>query len=272
MNTDKLILITGAASGIGLHLAKTLYDQGKKLALIDLKETRMRQEFPESDRIMYWPGDVSRVDFWEKVLGKLRQERLLVSHLVNSAGVIRPGFIRDFDLKDIDFHFDVNTKGSILGIKFLADQMKAQGFGHVISISSLAGLAPVSGLSLYSASKFAIRGFSLAAAAEYRPFGVDISVVCPDLVHTPMLDLQLDYPEEAKLTYSGPKKVLTPADVTRVILQLMQQPKAMVCIPESRGLLAKVAGIWPGLAEIFRKSLETKGEKAIKSRRKPGEG
>jgi 3-oxoacyl-[acyl-carrier protein] reductase len=59
-------------------------------------------------------------------------------------------------LADIDYHLDVHTKGSIFGIKTLSDLMKEQGFGHVITISSLAGLAPISGLSLYCASKFAI--------------------------------------------------------------------------------------------------------------------
>lgn len=271
MKKNQLILITGAASGIGLHLAKTLNDRGEMLGLIDLDEKGLKRELPESDHIFHLAGDVSSVDFWEKVILILGEKNLQVSYLFNCAGVIRPGFIRDFDLKDIDFHLDINTKGSILGIKFLADQMKKQGFGHVISISSLAGLAPVTGLSLYSASKFAIRGFSMAASAEYRPFGVHISVVCPDLVKTPMLDLQLDYPEEAKLTFSGPEKVLTPADVSRVLLQLMEKPKDLVCIPESRGLLAKVAGIWPGLGEIFRKRLEAKGEKAMKSRKESGD-
>lgn len=264
MTQSPFILITGAASGIGLHLAQTLQAEGRYLLLIDLDEKGLDTHFPNAAGIEKMNGDVADISFWEKVVQKVRSDKKGVSHLFNCAGVIRPGFVRDFDLKDIDYHLDVNTKGSILGLKAIADLMVMQGFGHVITISSLAGLAPVSGLSLYSASKFAIRGFCLAAAAEYKPFGVHISVVCPDLVRTPMLDLQLDYPEEAKLTFSGPSKVLTPADVTEVLLRLMKKPRDLVCIPESRGLLAKVAGIWPGLGEIFRKSLEAKGKRAIK--------
>ncbi|MFC3879449.1 SDR family NAD(P)-dependent oxidoreductase [Algoriphagus namhaensis] len=262
-----LIIITGAGSGIGLHLAQTLKGLKYSLLLIDLNSNSLENHFEEDDTLQFLSGDISQPAIWDQILHVVRAQKATVSHLFNCAGVIRPGFVRDFDINDIDYHLNVNTKGSILGIKYVADQMKNQGFGHVITISSLAGLAPVSGLSLYSASKFAIRGFAMAAAAEYRPYGVNISVVCPDLVKTPMLDLQLDYPEEAKLTFSGPEKVLTPADVTRVLLQLMEKPKDLVCIPESRGLLAKVAGIWPGLGEIFRKSLEAKGEKVIKKLR-----
>jgi 3-oxoacyl-[acyl-carrier protein] reductase len=263
----KLVLITGAASGIGLHLAKFLSEKGYALVVIDLNLEQLRKEYHEDDRLLIFSGDVSLPSTWEKILQLIDSKKATVSHLFNCAGVIRPGFVRDFDLADIDYHLNVNTKGCILGIKTLADLMKKQGFGHVITIASLAGLAPVAGLSLYSASKFAIRGFCLAAAAEYKQFGVKISVVCPDLVATPMLDLQLNYPDEAKLTFSGPSKVLQPADITKALIRLMDKPKEMICIPESRGLLAKIAGIWPWAGEIFRDKLEKKGAETIKKLR-----
>jgi 3-oxoacyl-[acyl-carrier protein] reductase len=263
----KLVLITGAGSGIGLHLAKTLQEKGHSLLLIDLNLSILQKHFTEDEETKLFQADVSKAEVWKQIAHYISLQKAQISHLFNCAGVVRPGFVRDFDLADIDYHLDINTKGSILGIKTLADLMKNQGFGHVITISSLAGLAPVSGLSLYSASKFAIRGFSLAAAAEYRQFGVKISVVCPDLVATPMLDLQLNYPDEAKLSFSGPSKVLKPADITAALIRLMEKPKDMICIPESRGLLSKIAGIWPAVGEIFRDKLEKKGSKAIKKLR-----
>ena len=258
-----LILIAGAGSGIGLHLAKTLFQKGHELLLLDLNKNSLERNFKESQTLQILEGDVSKPDTWFAAVEIAKELGRPISHLFNCAGVIRPGFVSDFELSDIDFHLDINTKGSILGTKIIGAEMKNQEFGHIINISSLAGLAPVSGMSLYSASKFAIRGFSLAAAAEFRNYGVDISVVCPDLVATPMLDLQLDYPEETKLTFSGPKKVLQPEDVIRVLLKLIEKPKSLVCIPESRGLLAKIAGTWPWIGEIFRGGLEKKGEKAI---------
>lgn len=267
MKANQFIIITGAASGIGLDLAKTLFQNKEKLILIDLDEASLNSLFKSHANLRLISGDISNVQVWENLVTMIQAEELIISHLFNCAGMIRPGFVCDFELSDIDSHLNVNTKGSILGLKFIADQMKNQGFGHVITISSLAGLAPVSGLSLYSASKFAIRGFCLAAAAEYKPFGIHISVVCPDLVATPMLDLQLKYPEEAKLTFSGPKKILQPRDITVALLQLMKKPRRLVCIPESRGLLAKIAGIFPWVGEIFRDSLEKKGAEMIQKMR-----
>lgn len=261
-----LVVITGAASGIGRQLFLNFKAQNIPMILVDLDSEKLASQAKDSGDVHVIIGSVVAVDTWERVIAKAKEIHLPISHLINCAGVIRPGFVTDFSLADVDYHLDINAKGSILGTTLIGREMKFQEFGHIITISSLAGLAPVSGLSLYTASKFAIRGFSLAVAAELRDFGVFVSVVCPDLVDTPMLDLQLGYPEEAKLTFSGPTKVLQPEDIVNVVVKLMQKPKLQVAVPESRGLLAKIAGAWPAFAEIFRSSLEKKGENAIKKR------
>ena len=266
--TPSLIVITGAASGIGLHLARYFQNQGFPLILIDLNEEQLKSHFFTESHIHLLPGDVSKEETWNRVISKAKEIHLPISHLINCAGVIRPGFLTDYALSDIDYHIDINTKGTILGTTLIGREMKFQEFGHIINVASLAGLAPVSGLSLYVASKFAVRGFSLAVASELREFGIDVSVICPDLVNTPMLDLQLNYPEEAKLTFSGPSKILQPEDLVREILKLMANPKIQVTVPASRGLLAKIAGAWPAFAEIFRNSLEKKGRKNLQKLRK----
>lgn len=259
-----LIVLTGAASGIGNQLFATFLARNVPMILVDLDAEKLEQLAQGNKSVACVGGNVAEEFTWLRVIDSAKKMGLPISHLINCAGVIRPGFLLDYAVSDIDFHLDCNAKGSMLGTTLVGRVMKAQGSGHIINVSSLAGLAPVSGLSLYTASKFAIRGYSMAVAAELAPFGVQVSVLCPDLVNTPMLDLQLDYPEEAKLTFSGPSRVLEPAEVVQAILQLMQRPRVLVCLPESRGLLAKIAGIWPGLGELFRKSLEKKGEKMMK--------
>jgi 3-oxoacyl-[acyl-carrier protein] reductase len=262
-----LLVITGAASGIGLQLAQHFASSQIPLILLDNQEEKLQAHFSNSKNVHLIAGDVSKEPTWLQVLQTARKIQLPISHLINCAGVIRPGFLSDYAISDIDFHLDVNTKGTILGTTLIGREMKFQEFGHIINFSSLAGLAPVSGLSLYVASKFAVRGFSLAVAAELRDFGVSVSVICPDLVNTPMLDLQLNYPEEAKLTFSGPTKVLQPEDLVLVVLKLIEKPKLQVTVPSTRGLLAKIAGAWPTLGELFRSSLEKKGEKMLQKLR-----
>ncbi|MDA0313686.1 MAG: SDR family NAD(P)-dependent oxidoreductase [Bacteroidetes bacterium] len=260
-----LIVLTGAASGIGKQLLYTFLERKVPLILVDLDACNLENLVQGQESVFWVDGDVALQRTWERVLDTAENSGFPISHLINCAGVIRPGFVDCYALEDIDFHLNCNAKGSILGTTVVGRAMKKQGFGHILNISSLAGLAPVSGLSLYVASKFAVRGFSLSVAAELKRYGVSVSVICPDLVNTPMLDLQLGYPEEAKLTFSGPKRVLEPKEVVQIILQIMERPRMLVCIPESRGLLAKIVGAWPWIGELFRKSLEKKGEKAIQS-------
>lgn len=258
-----LLIITGAASGIGLELASYFAKLSTNLILIDTDEKTLKESFQENEQISLIAADITQEDTWNKAIDLAKGRFTPISHLINCAGVIQPGFLLNYKISDIAYHLDINTKGSILGTTLIAREMKNQEFGHIINISSLAGIAPVAGLSLYTASKFAMFGFSLAVAAELEEYGVEVSVVCPDLVRTPMLETQLNYPKESVLSFSGPEKVLTPVDVRQAIVQLIKKPKRMICIPERRGLLAKIAGTWPGLGEFFRAGLERKGEKAL---------
>ena len=114
--------------------------------------------------------------------------------VMNIAGVIRPGEIRSIQAEDVDYHFDINVKGLIFGTRAAAQRMIPRGRGHIINVASLASMAPIPGLGLYSASKYAVRGFSLSAAEELRHHGIAVTTVCPDAVDTPMVDKQLDYP------------------------------------------------------------------------------
>lgn len=128
-----LILIAGAGSGIGLHLAKTLLKKGYELLLLDLNRISLEQNFQESQSLRILGGDVSKPETWFEAVEIAKELGRPISHLFNCAGVIRPGFVKDFDLSDIDFHLDINTKGSILGTKIIGAEMKNQEFGHIIN-------------------------------------------------------------------------------------------------------------------------------------------
>ena len=117
------------------------------------------------------------------------------------------------------------------------------------------------GLSLYSASKFAVRGFTLAAATELAPHGVAVTLVMPDAVATPMLDLQVAY-EEAAMTFSGGAP-LTVEDIERAVLDCALVDRPMeVTVPLGRGLLARVANTAPGLTRRLAPIFVARGKKA----------
>lgn len=252
-------IITGANSGIGFAFAHALYAQQYRLCLVDIQLDNIQAALPASDQRMFYTLDVRDASAWKNLTDSVVQKFGTIDYLVNFAGIVQPGFIYDVPVSDIDRHIDINTKGTLYGTHAVGAHMKKQGHGHIINIASLAGIAPVPGIALYSASKFAVRGFSLAAAHEFAPFGVTISVVCPDLVKTPMYDLELQYREETALVFSGSKEVLTPERVVAEILAVMRTKKREVTIPASRGLLARLAGAWPWLADVVRGRLVKKG-------------
>ena len=263
---NPVAIITGAASGIANNLATKLIEMGWSLVLADINIKGLRKNFNDSvsDKIITAELDVTEPENWKRVVATALENFTGIDYLFNIAGVTFPKNIIDSEPDLIDRHMDINAKGSMYGTMLVAKEMAKQQSGHIINLASLAGLAPVAGLSFYTASKFAIRGFSLAAAAELKEKGIAVSVIYPDLVKTPMYDYQLGLPPETTaMVFSGSKKVLTPEDVTKAILKVVKTKALELAIPKSRGILSKVGGTFPVILMFLSKSLSAKGKKNI---------
>jgi 3-oxoacyl-[acyl-carrier protein] reductase len=231
----------------------------------DIDLTRLRQSAAEC----YWPAeriitaqqDVASPRAWSELAAFVVQKFGAWDVLINIAGVLRVEAVHELKPESIALTLDVNTKGVLLGTQAAAAVMARQGRGHIINMASMAALAPVPGISVYSASKFAVRGFSLAAAQELEPRGVRVSVVYPDAVDTPMVDYQLDH-AGAALTFSG-NRILTSDEVAKAMVGLLTKPRAELVIPWSRGFLARVSGMMPRwlhrrvIQRLTRKGLAT---------------
>src|SRR5690606_5033294 len=125
--------------------------------------------------------------------------------------------------------------------------------------------APVPGLSLYGASKYAVRAFSLAAAVELRPRGVAVTVVCPDAVATPMLDKQEHY-EEAAITFSAPR-VLSPEEVADALTGVVIDRRPLeLALPRSRKWMARTVDLFPSLGPRLAPVFQRLGRRAQKRR------
>ena len=171
--------------------------------------------------------------------------------MFNNAGIAIVGPVADFSLDQWDRLVDVNIRGVIYGTHAAYRRMVAQGSGHIVNIASMAAYAPIPGIALYSASKFAVRAFSLAAAMELKDRGVAVTVVCPDAVATPMLDKQKDY-EEAALTFTAPR-ILQPEEVAAELVgPVLERRPFEVALPRSRKWLARVMDTFPDLAPMVQ--------------------
>lgn len=284
------LLITGCASGLGRHLTGAFLRRGDHVLATDLDFDALQGAAAEdgwltghrddsdgardgTGRCLLRPLDVTAAEDWDAALDALQEDlgpRLDVS--LHNAGVLTPAWVHEATPADIDRHLSVNVRGVMLGTRAAARQMLGQEplegttrragpghRGHIVNIASLAGVAAIPGLSHYSASKFAVRGFSLAAAEELAPQGIAVTALCPDAIHTPMLDLQVDY-EEAALTFSG-SSILSVADVERVLMRRVLPKRPVEClVPASRGWTAKIANLFPRLARPIARRLWKVGE------------
>lgn len=267
-STDEVFVLTGCASGIGRRLAAELVARGKKVLITDLnlktleKFARELKKNPgyHPERLLHMKLDVTKPADYERAIRKAVKTWGGVDVMMNVAGYLLPGYVHEIAPAEVHRHLDINAKGVIFGTQAAARAMLPAGRGHIVNIASLAGVAPIPGLALYSASKFAVRSFSLAAYMELAPRGVKVTVVCPDAVQTPMLDLQTKY-EEAALTFSGGKFLQTD-DIVRVIFDtvLPKKPRE-IHIPRYRGWLARLGNDFPALADWLGSSLRRKGRK-----------
>jgi 3-oxoacyl-[acyl-carrier protein] reductase len=246
----RVMIVTGAASGIGRHLADVLLGRGHRLVATDLDRERLERHAATSawppSQVLVRGHDVRDPGAWEQIVELAFSTWGRLDVLFNIAGAMRAGFACDAPPEEVDLHLDVNAKGVIHGTRAAARRMKAQGHGHVVNIASMAAHCPVPGLSLYAASKFAVRGYSLSVAHELRPSGVKVTVVCPDTVRTPMVESQLGK-TAAALVFSGPRLLTTEEVVSVLAGRVLSEQPMEVLLPRSRGLLARAAGLWPGL-------------------------
>jgi 3-oxoacyl-[acyl-carrier protein] reductase len=252
----KTHLITGAASGIGFELARTLLSRGDAVMACDINTAPMeslRAHAAAPELIALRRLDVRDPAQWEQVMREAAQLWPRLDTVMNVAGVLRPAAALDIAPADIDLHFDVNTKGVILGtqaaIRLMRNQRDENGRGHIINMASMSALTGVPGIALYSASKFAVRGYSLSIVHELRRQGIFLTVICPAAVATPLVE---PYKHQAAAAMLFIAPLLTVEKLVRTIVgRAMARRPIELTLPGRLGLLAKVAGSFPSVAALL---------------------
>lgn len=264
--------LTGCASGIGRHLADRLIDQGASICAADidagaLEEYAQRKDWPR-DRVMLATLDVRDPDAWERRFSEAVELLGRIQVCMNIAGILKSSWMHETSLNDTNGQIDINTKGVIFGTQVASRHMISMGGGHIVNIASMAGIAPIPGLAVYTASKFAVRGFSLAAAAELRRYNVAVTTVCPDSVNTPLLDLPAEN-EAAAIIFSG-DRLLTVEEVGDAILnQVLVKRPVEIALPWNRTWLAKLGSLFPQFTFPLVPRLQKKGHRAHQLRTHP---
>jgi short-subunit dehydrogenase len=173
--TGKTVLLTGASTGLGPHIARRLRREGAKLVLSARNEAALTSLAGELGDSRVVAADLSRPGEAERLAAEAGD----VDVLVSNAGVPASGRLDTFSVQEIDNALDVNIRAGVVLARLLAPAMVARGSGHLVFMSSVAGKLPTPGLTIYNATKFAVRGFGLSLREELWGSGVGVSVICP---------------------------------------------------------------------------------------------
>jgi len=188
---DKVVVITGAASGIGRALAVDVARRGARVAISDVDEAGLAEtvELVKTAGAREVRGD--RLDVADRAAFAAYAEAIVehfggVDVVVNNAGVALAGDVADLEYADMDWIIGIDFWGVVHGTKEFLPHLIASGDGHLVNMSSLFGLVSMPGQSLYNAAKYAVRGFSEALREELLMAGhpVGVTVVHPGGIRT----------------------------------------------------------------------------------------
>lgn len=188
-NKDKVVIVTGAAKGIGAAIASCFAKNQAQVALVDIDEGALKdccETLSEQGcTVKAYAGDILDSDFLADLVSKVVGDWGHIDVLVNNAGIIRDNFVGRITEEDWDAVLDVNLKGSFLCVKAVLPQMKEQQYGKVVNIASRAWLGNV-GQANYSASKGGLVSLTRTLALELARFQINVNAVAPGLIDTPM--------------------------------------------------------------------------------------
>ena len=192
----KTAVVTGGARGIGRGIVLELAKAGADVLITDLLEDAMQATAAEvarlDRRVALRKVDVTDAQQVQALVDQAVRDFGQLDILVNCAGVISIKPVAELSERDWDFVMDVNAKGTFLGCQAALKHMLPRGSGRIINVASIAGKEGFPNLAHYSASKFAVVGFTNALAKEVARNGITVNAICPGIVKTYMWDRLAD--------------------------------------------------------------------------------
>jgi NAD(P)-dependent dehydrogenase (short-subunit alcohol dehydrogenase family) len=183
-------VITGAGSGIGRALAQRLAAAGSALAIADIDEAGLQQTAQSLGKnaalVTTHVVDVANEESVKTFADDVGTRHGRATLLINNAGVALHGDFEEISLDDLRWLMDINFWGAVYGVKYFLPLLKREPRAHIVNLSSVFGLIAPAGQVAYSASKFAVRGFTEALRHELAPTNVCVSCVHPGGIRTPI--------------------------------------------------------------------------------------
>jgi short-subunit dehydrogenase len=261
---NRVAVITGGASGLGLATAKKLASKGCQLALVDVNREGLEQAaklFREAGtKTSTYVIDVSDVDQMQRLPCEVVAEHGGVHILVNNAGVSISGTFEDHSIEDLQWIVGINFWGVVHGCKFFLPELRKADEAHIVNVSSMFGFVGVPTQSSYCATKFAVKGLSEALWGELQDTNIGVTSIHPGGIRTGIASTMRSYDEDVRAaTVAGLEQSRPPEDVAEILVRAIEKNK-----------LRAIAGWEAYAADWLKRILPVRTHKLIASRMQAG--
>lgn len=256
---DKVVIVTGASSGIGLATARLFVQEGARVALVARTVAKLEAAAAElGERALALPCDVGDLSRLPWLVDQVVTRCGGLDAVVNNAGLHHRGDMMRHSPQALADMFTVNTVAPVVLTRLAAERMRPG--GCVVNVASLAGKLPVPGSATYSGTKAGLRFWALAAAEDLARRGLRIANVNPGPVDSGFFDGDIEH--VSALTFSQPMS--TSEQVAEAVLAciLSQESPMEIDLPAASGKLATLGYVAPRLSRVLRPMLERRGARA----------
>ena len=260
---DATAIVTGGASGIGRALAEELARRGAEVVLADLQIEKAQEVATQiqasGGRAKAVEVDVTDFPAMERLVRKTFESSGRLDYIFNNAGIAIGGTANYYSIEDWNKIIDINLRGVVNGIQAAYKIMIEQGFGHIVNTASMAGLMPNPAGVAYAATKHAVVGLSksLRVEVEAAQLGIRVSVICPGVIRTPILEggkygkILMYIPDEKLRDMWEKFKPMSPDIFAKKVVNAIAKNKAIIVVPSLWKLIWWLNRLSPTLGMAF---------------------
>lgn len=253
---DKVVIVTGASSGIGKLTAITLSQLGANVALVARNESKLEEIkskiLSEGNQVIAIKSDISKKEDNEKLIKSVLDKWGRIDVFIANAGQYIQKYISDCEIEDIQNSMNVNFYGAFHGIKLVLSVVQKQKSGNIVIVNSLDAKKGIVGDGPYVAAKSALSGLAEVLRQEVKNDGIKVTSVYPGRVDTPMI-------ADIQVPWISPK--ISTQKVVSAMLKGIIKSKPIVIVPKTYYFLGALNNIFPSMMDWLYHKFRLEGEK-----------
>ena len=261
--SNKVIVITGGAGGIGSHLAREFSGRGAQLVLLDLNKMRLEKVVTEltGSNHHFIALDLTNRDEIAAAIKEIENKYGCIDVLIPNAAITTTDRFDERSIESIEYELDINLRSPLVVIRSCIDLLKKSSDPRIVTTVSLGGIFPLGETPMYTVSKFGLRGAMLSMSLDFMAKGIKVGSVMPSATDTPMLQREAVEGGNSLQFMDPPQKT---EDVVKAFLKILDKPKFEVYPKPSESWLVRIAMLFPSALPKLMPLFVGKGERGHK--------